>query len=72
MNKVLIAILIASFCLAILVNCERPSECDLPRKTGPCRAMFPVFHFNSSSERCEEFIYGGCEGKRMFLLLLVI
>jgi hypothetical protein len=67
MNKVFITFLIIFFYLEILVNCKRPSECDLPRMTGPCRAMFPAFYFNSSLERCQEFSYGGCEGKRMLL-----
>lgn len=27
---------------------------------GPCRAIMPRFYFNG--DKCESFIYGGCEG----------
>jgi len=48
--------------LVIIVGCTRPAECELPFETGPCRAMFLSFYFNSSTNRCEEFVYGGCGG----------
>ncbi|CAG5120206.1 unnamed protein product, partial [Candidula unifasciata] len=40
----------------------RVDICMLPSKTGPCRASFPKFFYNSTSEMCEDFIYGGCQG----------
>lgn len=36
--------------------------CDLPSEAGPCKAAFSRWFYNSASEACEEFIYGGCEG----------
>ncbi|XP_077551055.1 papilin-like isoform X2 [Haemaphysalis longicornis] len=36
--------------------------CYLPKEKGPCYAYFPRFYYNSNTERCEEFIYGGCRG----------
>ncbi len=63
MNKVLIKVFIISCFLPILVNCTRPPECELPKEVGPCRAAIPSFYFNSSSNKCESFMYGGCKGK---------
>ena len=36
--------------------------CELPPEEGPCDAYFEQYFYNSTSETCEEFIYGGCEG----------
>ena len=36
--------------------------CDLPAATGPCRAMFPRWFYNTNSRQCETFNYGGCRG----------
>ena len=36
--------------------------CALPPQIGHCRAMFVMFFFNSTSRRCESFVYGGCGG----------
>lgn len=37
-------------------------QCKLPPETGPCRARILSYFFNSTSQRCEKFIYGGCQG----------
>jgi hypothetical protein len=37
-------------------------RCSQPVETGHCRAMFPRYAFNATSQRCEEFVYGGCSG----------
>lgn len=36
--------------------------CSLPKETGPCRAMMHRFFFNPSTNKCEQFVYGGCGG----------
>ena len=36
--------------------------CQLPKATGPCRAMKERFLYNSQTMRCEAFTYGGCGG----------
>lgn len=36
--------------------------CSLPAESGPCYAYMPSFYYNAEAGRCEEFIYGGCEG----------
>uniref|UniRef100_A0A673B913 BPTI/Kunitz inhibitor domain-containing protein n=1 Tax=Sphaeramia orbicularis TaxID=375764 RepID=A0A673B913_9TELE len=38
--------------------------CRLPPKTGPCRAYITRFFYNSTSMKCEVFVYGGCDGNR--------
>ena len=32
--------------------------------TGPCRAAFPRWYYNIDSHKCEQFIYGGCNGTK--------
>ncbi|XP_053937614.1 kunitz-type protease inhibitor 4 isoform X2 [Cuculus canorus] len=46
--------------------CQEPvlDICYLPSVCGSCKALFRRFFFNASSQRCEEFIYGGCGGNR--------
>lgn len=39
-----------------------PTACSLPSETGPCKAAFPRFFFNTNTGSCEQFIYGGCDG----------
>ncbi|XP_077064713.1 kunitz-type protease inhibitor 2 isoform X2 [Siphateles boraxobius] len=36
--------------------------CAVPSESGPCRASFPVFYFEASTQSCKPFIYGGCQG----------
>ncbi|KAA2235905.1 hypothetical protein F0L74_32960, partial [Chitinophaga agrisoli] len=36
-------------------------DCLLPIKTGPCRGSFPRYAYDSSEDKCVEFIYGGCQ-----------
>ncbi|KAL8588779.1 hypothetical protein ACOMHN_035275 [Nucella lapillus] len=36
--------------------------CHLPRSTGPCKAYFPSYFFNTATRKCERFVYGGCQG----------
>ncbi|GAB1598660.1 carboxypeptidase inhibitor SmCI-like [Argonauta hians] len=40
------------------------STCLLPQETGMCKAMFRRFYYNHKQKRCQEFIYGGCNGNR--------
>ncbi|XP_032440825.1 kunitz-type protease inhibitor 1-like [Xiphophorus hellerii] len=36
------------------------SYCLAPLKTGPCRAAFPRWYYNTTTRSCEKFTYGGC------------
>ncbi len=45
------------------VEClQRDEVCSLPSESGPCKAFFRRFFHNPTTERCEQFIYGGCQG----------
>lgn len=35
-------------------------HCKAPKKIGPCRGSFPRWHFNAASQKCENFLFGGC------------
>ena len=36
--------------------------CSLKPDSGPCEAAIRKFFYNSTTDRCELFIYGGCGG----------
>ena len=36
--------------------------CTLPKQTGPCKGHIEKFHYDSQTQRCLPFIYGGCRG----------
>ncbi|XP_060066696.1 uncharacterized protein LOC132546976 [Ylistrum balloti] len=38
------------------------AECTLEKITGPCRSRKIRYFYNTETEECEEFIYGGCRG----------
>ena len=43
----------------------RSSElCFQSAEAGPCKGHFPRWFYNSTTERCETFIYGGCSGNQ--------
>ena len=37
-------------------------QCYLAGVTGPCRAGFKRYYYDSSSKECKQFTYGGCQG----------
>ncbi|XP_075722820.1 papilin isoform X3 [Rhipicephalus microplus] len=45
-------------------SCKLPPNpvCSLPKESGMCLAYFPRYYYNSVSKKCEQFIYGGCQG----------
>ncbi|XP_067004138.2 kunitz-type serine protease inhibitor A [Anabrus simplex] len=38
------------------------SDCLLPMSRGPCRAYFPAYYYNPTSDKCDKFTYSGCGG----------
>ena len=38
------------------------NNCEAEPETGMCRGYMPKWFYNSTSSRCEKFIYGGCQG----------
>ena len=52
-------------------TCVAPEACDsaleglacsLAPVTGPCRALFFRYFYDSTTHQCQQFIYGGCQG----------
>ncbi|VDM34242.1 unnamed protein product [Hydatigera taeniaeformis] len=43
---------------------DATNPCDLPIKTGRCRAFMPSWGYDRELGRCRRFIYGGCGGNR--------
>jgi hypothetical protein len=41
---------------------ECSDRCGLPLEMSNCRAFFRRYFFNATAGKCEEFIFGGCEG----------
>ena len=39
-----------------------PKLCSLEPDPGFCMAYFQNYFYNSTSEKCELFVYGGCQG----------
>ncbi|XP_075153891.1 uncharacterized protein LOC142227312 [Haematobia irritans] len=37
-------------------------KCLLPMEPGPCRMRLARFYYNAETDKCEEFIFGGCQG----------
>ena len=49
-------------CIKSLLPSLHSDTCRLPKVVGPCRGAFPRWFYNTSSGRCEQFIFGGCGG----------
>ena len=43
-------------------TCRLADICSLPEDSGPCRGYFVRWYYNTTTGRCQEFVYGGCEG----------
>eukprot|EP00096_Caligus_rogercresseyi_P006698 TRINITY_DN23427_c0_g1_i1.p1 TRINITY_DN23427_c0_g1~~TRINITY_DN23427_c0_g1_i1.p1 ORF type:complete len:298 (+),score=48.37 TRINITY_DN23427_c0_g1_i1:1-894(+) len=49
------------FCVSLSEGCP-DHQCSLPLDVGPCRLSLPAFYFNTETNRCESFSFGGCQG----------
>lgn len=49
------------FCLFRKIS-NQPNKCFLEPSIGDCRAFSNFFFYNSRSNSCEPFIFGGCGG----------
>lgn len=52
----------ASINSKMTTNKIKPDICLLKKEVGLCRALIQRFFYNSASQRCESFDYGGCGG----------
>ncbi|XP_078097981.1 actinia tenebrosa protease inhibitors-like isoform X2 [Mustelus asterias] len=39
-------------------------QCNAPKEVGKCRAAFPRWYFDTQTQSCKKFTYGGCKGNK--------
>uniref|UniRef100_A0A8D2L436 Serine peptidase inhibitor, Kunitz type 2 n=1 Tax=Varanus komodoensis TaxID=61221 RepID=A0A8D2L436_VARKO len=44
--------------------CPPAESCAAPPAVGSCRASFPRWYFDTETQTCRKFIYGGCGGNK--------
>jgi len=70
---VLISILLlVSGCAKSDINVSKKQidkRCLQKAQTGKCRAFFKRYYFKQETQKCEEFIWGGCQGSVPFKTL---
>ncbi|XP_059199129.1 tissue factor pathway inhibitor a [Centropristis striata] len=49
-------------CEETCVVSEDKNPCHLPEAPGPCRGLVTRYFFDSNSQQCKHFFYGGCFG----------
>lgn len=48
--------------LTKLATVPHTDVCSQPLIIGTCRARIPLYYFDSKTNSCEKFEYGGCDG----------
>lgn len=53
--------------LALLAGCQSPPQplpdaCYQPPESGMCRATMQRYYYDSGTDTCRSFIWGGCNG----------
>lgn len=68
LKNVILTIFTALFFISCSSNelKEPNAKCSEKPKAGMCKAMFIKYYFNNDSNKCEEFIWGGCGGNVPF------
>ncbi|XP_076639644.1 kappaPI-actitoxin-Avd3b-like [Colletes latitarsis] len=64
MGSKLVGILFVAICATMMYEASAGigPQCLLPLDHGPCRANVPKYGYNPDTDRCEQFLYGGCMG----------
>ncbi|XP_017789145.1 PREDICTED: trypsin inhibitor-like [Habropoda laboriosa] len=65
MNGKMIALFFATLCCALMTQEASAAvgpQCLLPLEHGPCKALMTRYGYNPVTNKCEEFMYGGCRG----------
>lgn len=61
--KVILHLFISYYILCRFYNSSMFLDtCNLPIERGPCAGNFARWGFNPEKRRCEQFVWGGCEG----------
>ncbi|KAJ3609370.1 hypothetical protein NHX12_023893 [Muraenolepis orangiensis] len=63
-RSLLLTLLTTLICSLHHVCASRPHEdvCLLQVVEGPCKAEIQRYYYNTVTQKCEEFYYGGCQG----------
>lgn len=70
MNKYFSLILFALIIVILSCNDDETNEqnttciekCNQEPEVGQCNAAIPIFYFNKNTNKCDTFIWGGCNG----------
>ncbi len=41
---------------------DMKARCSLKPESGPCKALYRKYYFDSESKKCKNFGWGGCDG----------
>ncbi|XP_068189080.1 tissue factor pathway inhibitor 2 [Antennarius striatus] len=61
MEFCVLALLMLSSSFYVFASASK-EECLLPSDPGPCRALLPRYFYNTITQKCDKFFYGGCLG----------
>lgn len=62
-KNILLVMAIFLFCnWSCKKDCNTTGNCSLEPDAGNCEAAIPIYYFDSSDEKCKEFLWGGCDG----------
>uniref|UniRef100_T1GDI3 BPTI/Kunitz inhibitor domain-containing protein n=1 Tax=Megaselia scalaris TaxID=36166 RepID=T1GDI3_MEGSC len=53
---------LAFLSLIVGIFAKNIDKCSFPAEKGPCRALQHKFYFDVKTNKCQPFIYGGCQG----------
>ncbi|CDQ85541.1 unnamed protein product [Oncorhynchus mykiss] len=61
LSSLIFLILSCSLCYVFALS-PKQEVCLLQVDEGPCRGDIQRYYYNTITQQCEEFVYGGCQG----------